>query len=207
MGVSLVTGPSVEPISPVDVRTWGQIAATAITGEYADAVINQRIKAAREIIEARAKIALVNQTWALTLDSFGASDRDGFSPDWGYRPAWAGDRPIYLPLFPWQSITSIQYVAPDGTTQTLSSSLYRFDSAEGRITPEYLQLWPITRTVINAVTITFVVGYGADGTFCPAMARECLLEIVEDRLKNRGGLYQIPNGTLEKIRSLWSGRV
>jgi len=191
MGLTLSSSPAVEPVSAADVRTWGQIAST--TGEYADAVLNERIKAARELVEARARIILVTQTWLLTLDGFGDCG------DWG--------EVIYLPLYPLQSITSVQYVDTAGTTQALASSVYRFDAAEARLALEYGQVWPPTRDVIKAVTITYKAGYGDLASDCPAMAREAILEIVEDRIKNRGGVYQIPNGALEKIRSLWSGRL
>jgi len=74
-----------------------------------------------------------------------------------------GDAPIYLRCPPLVSITKIEYVDVDGVTQELANTVYRKDivSEPGRITLEYAQVWPATRSVTNAVTITYVAGYAA----------------------------------------------
>lgn len=200
-GLALVTGPAAEPVLPADVRTWGRISETI--GDLADAVLTERIKAARELLEAQCDIALITQTWALTLDAFPTGPYARCRTLQSEGPAAV----IQLSRPPWQSITSVVYLDTDGASQTLSSALYRFDAVRGRLTPAYGQVWPSTRNVINAVTVTFKNGYGDAATACPAQAREAVLEIVEDRLKNRGGMYQIPAGTREKLWALWSGRL
>lgn len=204
-GLALVTGPAVEPVLPADVRTWGQLSSS--TGEYADAVLNDRIKAARELVEAFCDLCLITQTWALTLDRFPAAL--GAYNRWSVLQTQSASplAMIGLPKPPWQSITTVQYVDLNGTTQTLSSALYQFDAARGRLAPAYGKTWPSTREQMNAVTVTFKSGFGDAATALPAQAREAVLEIVEDRLKNRGGMYQIPGGTKEKLLALWSGRI
>jgi len=66
----------------------------------------------------------------------------------------------YPPLI---SVTSIGYTDVDGNSQTVSSSVYDVDttSERGRIALAYSQSWPSTRAVIDAVTLTYVAGYGA----------------------------------------------
>lgn len=68
---------------------------------------------------------------------------------------------IRIPVPPLQSVTSLTYVDTNGVTQTLDPSLYIVDanSETGRITPAFSTPWPYTRSVINAVNITFVAGY------------------------------------------------
>ena len=70
-------------------------------------------------------------------------------------------RPKYPPLI---SVTSIVYVDTEGTEQTLASTEYRVDTITepGRITVAHEVTWPDTRAVTNAVTITYVAGYGTE---------------------------------------------
>lgn len=69
-------------------------------------------------------------------------------------------KPPYPPLV---SVDSIQYVDVDGVTQTVSSDDYRIDtgSEPGRITPAYGKAWPATRSVTNAVILTYQAGYSS----------------------------------------------
>ena len=112
--------------------------------------------------------ALITQTWDLVCDLF---------------PWWE----IPVPLPPLQSVTSIQYIATDGTLTTLSSSLYKVDtvSEPGRITPAYAQVWPATRDEINAVTVRFVAGYGATAQSVPTPIRQALLLTIGHWYLNR----------------------
>lgn len=88
--------------------------------------------------------AIVTQTWEIKLDDFGASV-------------------IMLPLPPLQSVVSITYIAPGGGTETLPSAYYEVDthSEPGRIVLADGYSWPTVKDTTNAVTITFICGYGA----------------------------------------------
>jgi uncharacterized phiE125 gp8 family phage protein len=185
-GLKLITAPAVLPVSVADVRTWGRI--TTVTGEFTEAVLEDRIKAAVELAETFTGLSFIHQTWSMFLDGF---------------PAWE----ICLPKPPWDSITWIKYYDTSDVQQTMDSTDYIFDAVQGRLTPAISGSWPATSTRINSVDIKFVSGFGATGADCPAQVRECLLEIVEDRLKNRGGMFKIAPGTLEKLQSLWTGRI
>lgn len=68
-------------------------------------------------------------------------------------------RPLHPPLV---SVTSIVYVDTNGDDQTLASSNYRIDvvTEPGRITTAYNVSWPDIRMVTNAITITYLAGYG-----------------------------------------------
>lgn len=185
-GLKLITGPTVTPVSVADVRTWGRITGT--TGEFAEAVLERTIKSAVKLAEKFTGLSFVHQTWSMFLDKF---------------PAWE----IELPKPPWDSITWVKYYDTNDVQQTLASSGYLFDAVQGRLTPVLNASWPATSARINAVDIKFVSGFGADGSDVPEDAREALLEIVQDRLKNRGGMFKIAPGTLEKLQSLWTGRI
>ncbi len=81
---------------------------------------------------------------------------------------------IELPMPPLVSVDSITYVDNAGDTQTLATSYYTVDteSVPGRVFLAYGKSWPTTRSVRNAVTITFTAGYAT--TFTTAFATDLL---------------------------------
>lgn len=97
------------------------------------------------------------------------------------RPGFPCADVIELPLAPLVSVTSVSYVDTNGVTQTWSASLYTVDAPVGpkarfgRIVPNYGQVFPSTRDVVNAVTIRFVAGYGA-ASAVPTLVKACLKE-------------------------------
>ena len=184
-GLTQTVAPTVEPITVADVRTWGQFSGT--TQDLSDKVLLERIKSAREQCETVSGLVFISTTFAMKLDCF---------PD-----------EIQLPKPPWISLTSITYVDTAGATQTLASTVYRFDSAQGRISLEWGQVWPITLAVNNAVTVTFVSGFGTAASDLPARVRECVLATVQDRLEQHRLVFQLPPGVKEELKSLWSGRI
>lgn len=117
--------------------------------------------------------ALVTQTLQLSLDDFPRSCADG----------------IVLPLPPLQSVGSIAYLDADGNSQTLSSAVYRVLDAgvptrRGRVVLDYNQSWPATRGVEDAVTVTYVAGYGARNAV-PESTRMLILALVKELYDHR----------------------
>lgn len=112
--------------------------------------------------------ALLTQTWDLVLDWFPAC--------------------IEIPLPPLQSVSSIAYVDGDGATQTLSSSVYQvIDQGLWKpslIVEAYQQSWPTTRDQPQAVTVTFVAGYGA-ASAVPAPIKSAIKLMVSHWYENR----------------------
>ncbi len=141
MGLTLHTAPVAEPISTAEAKSHARVDISAD-----DTLIDDYIAAARRWAELYTRRQFVTATWDLTLDAFPLSDRC----------------PIWVPLPPLQSVTSISYVDADGQTQTWDAAEYLVDSKSepGRILPAYGETWPVTRDQANAVTVRFVAGYG-----------------------------------------------
>jgi uncharacterized phiE125 gp8 family phage protein len=124
------------------------------------------IAAAREYAETFTHRGFITQTWDLTLYGFPCSEDV-----------------IWLPKAPLVSVTSVSYVDTAGVTQTWSSTLYTVDAPVGPkarvgcIVPNYGQIFPSTRDVVNAVTVRFVAGYGAAAAV-PSLIKACLKEHV-----------------------------
>lgn len=152
--LQVITAPTIEPLSLAEARQH-----LLVEGTDQDALIGDLIKVARERVETDTRRALLTQTLRMTLDRFPGGGVTGEA--------------ILVPRPPLQSVTSIQYVDTAGATQTLSASLYLVDtySEPGRIVPAYNQIWPSTRDVPNAVTVTFVAGWTSTAVM-PAAARQ-----------------------------------
>lgn len=154
--------PAEEPVTLTEAKSNMRVDISAD-----DAEINRMIAEAREDLEDATARAFVTQTWVLTLDRFpclGHSDL--------YRP---NSREIELRICPVQSVTSITYLDTLGASQTLSTDIYTVDikSEPGRISLRYGQTWPVTLVQNNAVTITFVAGYG-DAEDVPNLAKRAI---------------------------------
>jgi uncharacterized phiE125 gp8 family phage protein len=158
-----------------------------VTTDLEDTLLSTLITAARRGVEAHTERALVSQTWTLKLDAF---------PD-----------VICVPMPPLSSVSSITYIDTAGDSQTLASSVYTTDtdSEPGRIFLAEDQSWPTTNARRQAVTVTFVAGYGA-ATAVPEDIKAAILLTVGHLYANREAVVvgtiasELPMG----VRSLLS---
>lgn len=88
---------------------------------------------------------------------------------------------------PVTAITSITYVDGDGTTQTLSTSVYAFESSGVKqfVRLKYGQTWPAIRGDINGITVTFVAGHASRAAI-PQRFKQAVLLLVNHWFENRG---------------------
>lgn len=148
--------PAVEPVSLADLKTRLRVTASQFDDELTDL-----IESARKQVEYDAHIKLITQTVVLTLDHF------------PYSPV------LEIRQLPVQSITSVQYVDDNQTTQTLSSAKYTTDlqSKPCRVVLKETEDWEDTEPQYpQAVTVTFQAGYGDDAFATPVEARLAIVE-------------------------------
>ena len=146
MALTLVTGPTTEPITVDELKEH-----LRIDGDDDDAYLLTCIKAARTWFEGQTKRGIITQTWSYTVDG-----------DW---PLKYGRQWLDFPLNPVPAQTSpstvvVTYVDTDGATQTLAETQY---DLVGRlhgsyIVPAYNVEWPSVRDVPSAVSVQFVAG-------------------------------------------------
>lgn len=163
IGLYLSTAPASEPLSTSEFKSHQRI-DTSADDIYCDTLV----KTARQYVEAVTWRALINQTWVLKLPAF---------PD-----------VIWLPKPPTVSITSIAYIDTDGTSQTLGTSVYALDSTQepARIVLKFGQNWPATRAQNeDAVTVTFVAGYGSSASSVPEPLRHAVRLLAGMLYENR----------------------
>lgn len=93
-----------------------------------------------------------------------------------------------LPIYrgPVNSITTVSYVASDGTQTTLASDQYRLRERHGVATlqPAYGVSWPETECIDGAVTVTISAGY-ASNSVTPDAIRLAALMLVAHWYDNR----------------------
>jgi len=154
-----------------------------------DSFIDDLIGFATKRIETKTQRQLTTATWVRYLDKFPT-----------------GVESIELERCPVQSVTSITYVDTDGNTQTLDSANYRVDakSEPGRITPGYGLNWPSTRRITNAVTVTFVAGYG-DAADVDPLALTAIRFAVAYMYSNR--LMDLPDDVIRGVCNLLKWRL
>lgn len=140
MALEVTSAPATEPVSLTEAKAWLKVTDTS-----EDDLIALLIKAWRNQCERKTKRSFITQTLALYLDEFPSSDE------------------IELLRPPVQSVTSVTYVDINGGTQTFSSGSYTLDkkSLIPKIVLDSDAYWPATSDVPNAVTVTYVAGYGA----------------------------------------------
>lgn len=125
--------------------------------------------------------ALVTQTWVQAYDAFAD--------------------PLVLPatIAPVQSISGIAYYDDDEAAQTLAAEVYSLvtnDACGARVVLNADQSWPTTYTRDDAVSVSFVAGYGAPAAV-PAPIKQAILLLVGDWYGKReasapGAMQEMP---------------
>lgn len=163
MSLELVTPPTAEPVTVDEVKTH-----LRIDNDAEDVYIGLLISAARGYAETYLRRQLCTATWKLRMDCF---------------PCGA----IQVPLPPLQSVTTLAFTDSSGSPATLTENTHftkDIYSEPARIVPAYGRTWPATYGVPNAVTLTFVAGYG-DATAVPPEIRYGILLLVAEMYDKR----------------------
>lgn len=193
MPVQIITAPAAEPLHLLDaLQHIRQDAAVD------DAHVLATISAARKAAETKTWRQLIGTRCRQTMDSFPGVGQSG--TPWGATYTRPGNS-IFLDRLPVVLVESIQYLAQDGTTQTVSPATYTVDySCEPcRITPVFGQIWPIPIPQIGAAWVTFIAGFAAPiaantsaGTITVKGPWKPLLAGDAVRVSNSGGALPAP---------------
>ncbi|MBB6144721.1 putative phiE125 gp8 family phage protein [Silvibacterium bohemicum] len=198
LSLQLVTPPAAEPVSL-------SLAKQHLRVDFSDddVLIAALITAARQYCEKYTHRAFFNQTWLRTLDYFPLwYNPDGtvnprYRSDWPYYADFWGRIAIDLPRPRTVSVTSITYVDPTGTTQTLDPSTYVVDttSMPARIVPAKGFYWPSVNVYQpGGVKITYVAGSYGDGVdvnTCPQTIVMAMLLLIAHWYEHREGSSEL----------------
>lgn len=151
MGLQLIEGPAIAPVSRDDMKAHLRVEHTED-----DALIDLYIGAETAFAEDFTGRVLVSQTWDYFQDAF---------------PAQCEAQEIRLPLGQVISVVGVFYLDADGTEQTLDAALYDVDvnSVPARVALAADGQWPTTYSGVNGVRVRFVAG-SQDTGVSPAAA-------------------------------------
>lgn len=166
MALTLVTAPTVEPLSIDEVKMH-----LKVDHNDEDGLIAIYTRAAREFTESFLGRALVRQTWLLTIDEFPLAE-------------------IRIPLPPLLSVDSVKYDDSAGNEQIVSSLDYYVDkkSEPGWVVP--VDVWPTPLDAVNAVRIQFTAGYSPTADSPDDLASNVPFNIKAGMLLIIGNLYE-----------------
>lgn len=163
--LTLVTAPTTYPVTLDEVK-----AQLRITWTDEDDYLNGLISAATATLDGPhgIGIALMPQTWRLSLDGFPfwyaqiGGDQSRLQPGYGGGDiAYPLRQAIRIPLAPVTAVNSIKYTDDGGVTQTVDKSDYvvDLDATPARLTPPWGESWPIAWWRAGGVKIEFDAGY------------------------------------------------
>lgn len=182
---TLVTGPTLEPITIPEAKLHARISHTS-----EDGLLNSYIKTARETAEEYMSRGIYTQTWKLTL------------------MAWADV--IWLPrAAPLQSAT-VAYYDANNALQTLSTSIYDVDtvSRPGRIVRKANQNWPelASDRQSGKIEITYIIGW-TTVALIPERIKHGIRMFVTYLDCDREGLEEYGAQARQQAEACWSDRV
>lgn len=160
MALTLSVAPAQEPVD-LDAAK----AQLRIDHDDDDDMIAALIVAARMSAEQYLGRSLITQTWIWRMDAFPATG------------------PLMLPKPPVQSVSAVTYVDDGGDSQVWDSTEYAvsLDDWAPRLAPVPGAAWPTPADRLDAVSVTFVAGYGATGLAVPRPITQAILLMI-DRL-------------------------
>jgi hypothetical protein len=213
MSLEIITPPGMEPVSLDDMKEFMRIDEDDDSNNN---TILALITAARGWAETYTRRKFVSQTMRLKMDFFpGYIDTKLSGQNWsspfvsGSNAVMVGLRyAIVLPFPQVQSITAFTYQDSNGNVTTMAQGVdYVADlsSQPARLVPPFSQMWPVARVVPNAVSVTYVSGYG-DATAVPEGIKTAIkfyvTEMYENRLPDRIKIPWATKTLLDPYRDL-----
>jgi hypothetical protein len=184
----LITGPSVEPVSVSEMRSFLRLAGVDLPTEE-DTLIETLITAARQYFENKTKRALISQTWRLTFDQI---PYDNSQDDWwdGTREGHVGmfssqRRYIELSISPLLSVTSFKAYAQDDSSTTFTDYFVDTSSRPGRVALRNGSVWPTATRGVSNFEVDYVAGYGPAATDVPGDILLAIKQLVAHSYEKR----------------------
>jgi uncharacterized phiE125 gp8 family phage protein len=162
MALVLTGGPTSEPITIAEAKAHLRLDDTT-----QDILISSLILTSRLHIEVALGLALIQQSWRLTLHTG--------------KGASALPQAVTLPLSPIMTLVDVRATQLDGTTSTLAPLAYRLDQGQPVRVMAAGASWPSAETL----SFLFVAGFGPTAADVPAPIRHALLLLVAHWYEHR----------------------
>jgi hypothetical protein len=188
-GHALVTGPAVEPVTANELCAHLEIDAS-VTRNQTDAA--ELITDARTMVEEYTGLALINQSWRLTLDNWPAGREawwDGVRQMAAQELYTIAQSSLSLPRYPLVSITSCTvYDEASNAAAVNVASVFDVDaySKPGRLTLKRGAVWPVALRASNAIEIVYLAGHGTSAASVPGPLKRAVKNLAAYLYANRG---------------------
>lgn len=147
-------GPELEPVTLVDAKR-----NLRVDHDSEDDLLNGLIRAAREEVEASCGLALIEQSWRLTLDDLPKSGR------------------ILLRRHPVIAVTSVTVYGDGGEASVVDPARYQLDP-HSRPARLHVDAIASPGLVMNGIEIDFTAGFGESGADVPDLLKRAMLLLV-----------------------------
>ncbi len=169
--LTLNTAAASQPVTATEAK-----AHLRVDGTDEDTLISSLIEAATRAVEEETGKAFITQTW-------------------DFKMAEPSGR-VRLPMAPVSSISAMSYYDTDDNSQSLTTSdFYLFsDNDRAWAEPKDGVSWPSMQDRMDALTITFIAGYGA-ASAVPTEIKQAILLLIGHWFSNRdalGDMKQLP---------------
>lgn len=163
MSLVMTIPPAVEPVSVADAK-----AHMRIDGDGEDVLIASLLLTSRLHIEVALSLALITQSWTMTLDR------------------WPAGRDVELPLTPLRSVDEVRAKNAAGVAIAVPAEGYLVDLASR---PSRL-VWnnmapPVPRVRTNGIEIDMTAGFGSTGDSVPAPLKHAILMLTAHWYEHR----------------------
>ena len=188
-GSRIDTAPDTAPVTAAELRTYLRETSTGLPDAEADELVDE----ARTLIEDHTGLALITQTWQLTLDQWPHGQErwwDGVQQG-HINSIYAAPHlvDVELPRYPLQSITSVTVYDEDGNSSVVTvADVFDIDTQQmpGRMTLQRGAVWPIALRANNAIEVVYVAGYGDASTDIPASLKRAVKQLAAYLYSHRG---------------------
>ncbi len=187
MALFRTVDPLAEPLTLAEAK-----AHLRVSHDDEDDLIGSLVAVARRHVEADAGLALLAQSWRLTLDD------------------WPEDDVVAIPLHPVVAVTGVTLFGPDGAGAVLDPSAYELDRFSRPARLGFSQPGAALKR-FNGIEIDIAAGFGEAGTDVPDTLRRAILMLVGHFFEFRaeyGAADQpvsIPTG-YERLVAPWRAR-
>lgn len=154
MALFRTVAPDVEPVTLLDAKK-----NLRVDHDSEDVLIAGLIRAAREDVEMSCGLALIEQSWRLTLDGLPTTRR------------------ILLRRHPVRSVTSITVYGDEGDASIIDPKSFQLD-ADSRPARIHLAAHLAPGQVMNGIEVDFQAGFGETGTDVPDLLKRAILALV-----------------------------
>ncbi len=178
----LLTGPAIEPVTLAEAKAWLRISDTA-----EDDLVSALITSSRMVLEAAARVFLIDQTWRLVYDQ------------------WPGSEWIGIPLAPFRSVSAISVYDVNNTSVNVVPSSYVLDTAPMTARLKFVTPPPAPGRRIAGIELDVVLGFGAQAVHVPGPLRQAIKMLVARGFENRGDAVSNARQLPGDIMALISG--